>query len=662
MVNIDYQNLNLANKPKKRILIFLAPIILILLYVLPYLVLHTDTSIVIHDNLDSNIPKFKVLAESGKIFGSINETLPTIMNGIPRSAMGSEFNLQLWLNYYFTPFNAYLINQLLMRIFAFLGMYLLLSRYFIVKGDRLISIGVATTFSLLPFYPAGGLSIAGLPIVLFAFINIRKNVSKWNDWFILLMIPIYSSFVFSFIFFLFFMVLFWFHDIIVNKNINLKFISAIIFMTSVFLLVEHRLIYSMFLNSVLSNRLEMVTGSGESLSIIKSILKSGHHFIFGQYHSLSLQTLIIIPVVVFAIFIKIKNKELIKHPDFLYLLMIIIGISIFYGFWRWLLNVWPLMYLTRFTIFNTFHFTKVQWLHPLFWYLIFAISIEIIIYNKEIIKNIYKYFLNRKAFSLILLFMLFGFPALLLFSNNYDNIPTIIKQYIPSLQLIVVLYLISFILILLLSLYYNSIFNYLKNKKIKYKSPRLIIYGLIILQTIYNFSFHEAYMERKNLTWKEYYSENIFIDIEKFIDKPKESYRVVSIGLNPAIPLYNGFYVLDGYFTDYPLKYKQQFRKVMEQELNKNEVNRRYFDEWGSRCYLFVDLLKEDRHWLIKKTPTKTPVLSNLQLNTNQLKKMGGNYIISTYIIENTIENNLELSQIFQRDDSPWKIYLYNIT
>ena len=104
MVNIDYQNLNLANKPKKRILIFLAPIILILLYVLPYLVLHTDTSIVIHDNLDSNIPKFKVLAESGKIFGSINETIPTIMNGIPRSAMGSEFNLQLWLNYYFTPY------------------------------------------------------------------------------------------------------------------------------------------------------------------------------------------------------------------------------------------------------------------------------------------------------------------------------------------------------------------------------------------------------------------------------------------------------------------------------------------------------------------------------------------------------------------------------
>jgi len=54
----------------------------------------TDSSIMIHDNLDSNIPKFKVLAESGKIFGSIDETIPTIINEIPRSAMGSEFNLQ----------------------------------------------------------------------------------------------------------------------------------------------------------------------------------------------------------------------------------------------------------------------------------------------------------------------------------------------------------------------------------------------------------------------------------------------------------------------------------------------------------------------------------------------------------------------------------------
>jgi len=185
--------------------------------------------------------------------------------------------------------------------------------------------------------------------------------------------------------------------------------------------------------------------------------------------------------------------------------------------------------------------------------------------------------------------------------------------------------------------------------------------SLLVIQALYLFSFHEAYRERKNLTWREYYSENIFIDIAKFIDKPKESYRVVSMGLNPAIPLYNGFYVLDGYFADYPLKYKHKFRKVMEQELNKNEVNRRYFDEWGNRCYLFVDVLKEDRHWLIKKSPTKSPVLSNLQLNTDQLKKIGGNYIFSTYIIENTVENNLKLMKVFERSDSPWKIYLYNV-
>src|SRR5699024_9806710 len=74
---------------------------------------------------------------------------------------------------------------------------------------------------------------------------------------------------------------------------------------------------------------------------------------------------------------------------------------------------------------------------------------------------------------------------------------------------------------------------------------------------------------------------------KSYIGKETDTYKVGSAGLYPSIALYNGFYCIDGYSNNYSLEYKHEFRKIIENELNKNESLKAYFDDWGNRCYLF---------------------------------------------------------------------------
>jgi hypothetical protein len=75
---------------------------------------------------------------------------------------------------------------------------------------------------------------------------------------------------------------------------------------------------------------------------------------------------------------------------------------------------------------------------------------------------------------------------------------------------------------------------------------------------------------KNNITYSQFYSTNLFKNIENFISKDKKTYKVISIGMHPAIAIYNGFYTLDGYSTFYDLKYKYKFRKIIAPELEKN--------------------------------------------------------------------------------------------
>src|SRR5690625_3693708 len=103
-------------------LIILACVV-ILAYLMPYYVLGENTHIRVHDNLDSNIVWYKMLAESGMIFAAPDATLPNVINGLPRSALPSAFDGMVWLYVLFFLIISYSIYDTLMQMVYFFSIY-----------------------------------------------------------------------------------------------------------------------------------------------------------------------------------------------------------------------------------------------------------------------------------------------------------------------------------------------------------------------------------------------------------------------------------------------------------------------------------------------------------------------------------------------------------
>ena len=127
--------------------------------------------------------------------------------------------------------------------------------------------------------------------------------------------------------------------------------------------------------------------------------------------------------------------------------------------------------------------------------------------------------------------------------------------------------------------------------------------------------------------------------VEAAIGRDMSAYRVAHLGISPAPSLMHGFYTVDGYSNNYPLEYKHRFRQVIETELEKNESTRLYFDQWGSRCYLFNGT--SGTYWNMGKH--ENVKYENLEFDTNQLKEMGGKYIFAGMQIANEQELGLKL-------------------
>lgn len=537
----------------------------ILIFVSPLFILGENAHIRVHDNLDSNLAWYKVLAESGQLTGPIDATIAQIINGhLSRNAFGTEFSLIVWLYKLFPTMTAYAISQSITRVTAFFGMYLLLKKHFLPGSEWThVNIGIALALSFTPFWPSGMLSTLGMPFALWAFLNIRNGEKSWLNYLVLTLLPFYSSIVLGFFFFLSAMGLFWLSDLARGKGWNLRFFCAIVYMTLIYLLVEYRLVYSFLFDNEPNSRDEYFHAR---LTFIHSLKLTFKNFIFGHHHAATIHTFVILPVILLA-FLLVWRKKLWKTEyRFVFLFILNFLLSLWYAFWfykGWL----PLT--ERFHFLDTFNFARYHFLRPLVIYVLFGLALKIFFHQGGLWKK---------------------------------SIP-----YLVLAQILVV----SF--------------------------------------------FNEEILFHDKPTVKEFYAVEQFQEIKEHIALPPEDYRVASIGLHPAIAQYNGFYTLDTYNNFYPLHYKYEFRKIIEKELEKNQTIRTYFDEWGGRCYLFTAEL--GKHYMFKKNSKKK--LRNLELNTEQFKKMGGRYIFSSVPIENATENSLILDKIFESEDSIWKIYLY---
>lgn len=560
--------LQLTTKSTKETKLFLAALVLILLYVSPLFLLGQNAHIRVHDNLDSNIAWYQVLTRSGELFGSLKAVIPQVINGLPRGAYGTEFSGILWLHALLPSMAAYAVSQIITRLIAFLGMYVLVRKHFIPAEDGgWIRVGVALAFALTPFWPSGMLSTLGQPLALWAFMNIRRGERSWRNWLVLILLPVYSSFVLGFFFFLTAMGILWLRDLIKKKIWNPVFLGSIALMTGLYLAIEYRLLLGLVFAEAPTSRSDF---ADSTLDFGHSFLLALVNFVFGHSHVLTMHTMVVLPVLFIALRVIIIRKSGREDRRFLYLLVLNLLLSFWYAFWY--NKAWePLK--EHFPLLNTFNFARFHFLRPLVIYLGFALGLHIL-------WRLGGDWQKRVRWCLVL-------QVALLFICNDE-----------------------------------------------------IVY--------------RAYGEP---TFKQFYAVEQFKEIQAYIGQPQSSYRVASIGLHPAIAQYNGFYTLDTYNNYYPLSYKNEFRRIIAPELDKNATLKTYFDQWGNRCYLFVNEL--GKHYEFRKDSTVR--ITNLELNIAAFKALGGRYIFSAVPVLNAEEDSLHLLGTFDNAESAWRIYLYEV-
>ncbi|WP_137744080.1 DUF6044 family protein [Robertmurraya siralis] len=369
----------------------------ITLYLSPLFILGENAHIRVHDNLDSNLAWYKILSESGKIFGGIESTIPQVMNGLPRNALGSELTLIVWLYHFFPTMVAYALSQALTRYIAFFGMFLLLKKHFL-QGEKwhFVCIGVALAFALTPFWPSGMLSTLGMPLALWAFLNIRKGERDWHNYAVLTLLPLYSSFVLGFFFFLFAIAIFWVIDVLRGKGLNLKFFFSIAYMTFIYLIVEYRLVGSFLLITEANSRDEYFHAR---LSLWRVIRLTFKNFLLGHTHVMTVHGLVILPVILLALYIVIIKRLWKKEKLFLLLFVINFLLSAWYAFWfykGWL----PLT--ERFHVLDTFNFARFHFLRPMVIYVSFALALKIWMEHSISLKTLAHFLIAAQLFVLFL--------------------------------------------------------------------------------------------------------------------------------------------------------------------------------------------------------------------------------------------------------------------
>ena len=586
-------------------------IAILILYLSP--LFHDIFYVPIFDNLDSFVAFNKFFAHSGLIFADNNVTIPQMMNGLPRASYGSEYSVMLWLFYFFTPKTAYVINEITVHIVAFVSMFLLLERYFYDEASKYSYLAITTSslyFATMPLFAVEGITIASVPLVTLSLLKIKDSEDKMIDWIILILVPFYSSFVFFYFFYMLYASMYFIYLTLKTKMINKRLLLAISIFTIMFIFVEYRLFLSTFFDkSFISHRVEFDIFFKNSF--IDAYRKATVFLLYGHPdHLAGLQSYLVLPIIIISMFLGLSKRSFSKNESITIWLIIISSLTI--GTWTSLLTqIYTLPILTSY-ILIIYLLDQNNRLYSLLFLLQIVLSIYIgIIFAKDMywVTDIFPFL---KQFNITRL--------------------TFIQPIIWTILLL-------------------KSFTTL-NSKLKY-TPFFIVLFLIAQTSIaIDKSNFQTEAKEKYASFKQYYAPKLFEKVKKAIPGKIEEARVVSYGLEPAVTLYNNFYTIDGYSTNYSLSYKNKFRDIMSNYLNNNPDNT--YDKWGSKVHIYSipNTLRIYEKGVFVQRPN---------FNIDALCSLHTDYIISSRKINITTKPRLRYIDFFRGEKDSWDIVLYKI-
>lgn len=162
--------------------------------------------------------------------------------------------------------------------------------------------------------------------------------------------------------------------------------------------------------------------------------------------------------------------------------------------------------------------------------------------------------------------------------------------------------------------------------------------------------------EVNQLSYNEFYGGSLIGQIKDDIGYTPDQGACV-YGFHPAMLSYNGISTVDGYCGYYSQDYKEQFRTVIAPALMANPNWQSYYDDWGCRAYLYSASGQNTYDFGANAAADAQEIL----IDEPALKELGCDYIFSRVEITNAEEMQISLLRVYQDDEMPYCVYLYEL-
>ena len=337
-------------------------VLMVLAYELPFIIFGDNSWIRIHDCLDDKIAHMRMVIDSGALFDH-SKVLP-ILYGIKRSDYIVDYSLTWIIFSLFPTYWAFVLNDFIVRIIAFIGMYALLSNY-VCEKDKLehkaLACIIAICFSYISFYTIYGLSAAGIPLIFYAFLNLSNSKQKVLSYILITLFAFYSNLVLSGVFVCFILVLYWIYLMFSRKDLCKDYFWGLCLLGLCYLVANIDILITFFMSDgFVSHRIEF---GGRSKHSVLNAFKE--FFEVTQYHSGELPTRIIIGSTILAILSTLKPSRELK------ITLILLGVTIVLSTIGGYLNTF-----TQIEFLRTFQFDRFYFLLPAVWMMAFFCSLK----------------------------------------------------------------------------------------------------------------------------------------------------------------------------------------------------------------------------------------------------------------------------------------------
>lgn len=347
---------------------------LCIVFCLPYFILGQNAYITIHDFLDVTIGHIQNVVNNGQFFDL--DTKTPLLYGVNRStiAFTSPFELKALFFAILPSYWAIVANIVVVKTVAFIGMFLLLNVYFVQKRV-LLPFVISIVYSFIPFYIEYGISSAGIPLLVYALINLYQNKAMLVGFLIVFFYSIYSVFAMGGFFVCLMLtatiIVLWYKE----KSISLPLLASLVVLSLVYTLINWSLIKGFFIPSEFVSHRTAWVNNMSIVSLSKYILFNS--ILISQYHAGAFIAFPLIGVYLIVWFLY-RNKY--KSLDVMLSTFVVLIFLVFIGAFSKTLP---------FSFFTSFKFERFYFFYPALVFVLLAMSCSILLDYKKTLSVIF---------------------------------------------------------------------------------------------------------------------------------------------------------------------------------------------------------------------------------------------------------------------------------